>query len=388
VLGNVVTGRLRSLTRDLRSAMATLGGRSLSPVVRITERRAAPSPVASAPRSMRVARVVRETHDAVTLALEDVTGAPVPFAAGQFFTLFVPLPGGEIAKRAYSSSSSPLHGVSVTVKRVHGGRVSTHLVERARAGDVLDVLGPSGGFTPSPAGGPRRILLVGGGSGITPLMSIARTLLETEPQTRVALVYGNYALGDVIFRDALDAMVDEHAGRFVVRHVLERPGEGWTGGAGRLDGEALARELALLGEDARAASDCFLCGPDPMMRAARVCLEARGVAPASIHEERFVSAHAPSGPASGPQPVVVWRKGAERRFVVPAGRTVLESALDAGVAMPFSCTVGGCGACRVRVVDGDVAMDEPNCLSPEERASGHVLACSARPRGPCTLEVE
>jgi ferredoxin len=124
-----------------------------------------------------------------------------------------------------------------------------------------------------------------------------------------------------------------------------------------------------------------------MMRAARACLEGRGVPPARIREERFVSAHAAAAP-SGPQTVSVRLQGREERVVVPPGGTVLEAALEARVAMPFSCTVGGCGACRVRLVDGDLAMDEPNCLSPGERERGYVLACVSRPSGPCTVEVE
>ena len=382
--------RLRTLRRDLASAAASLVGRNPAPVLRTSPRRPFASPPAVAARPMRVARVVRETADAVTLVLEDPRGEPVRFAAGQFFTLRVPLGDGEVAKRAYSASSSPLDAgsVAVTVKRVAGGRVSTHLVERARAGDVLEIIGPSGSFTPAPAAGARVVVLVGGGSGITPLVSIARTLLATEPGTRLVLVYGNRAREDVIFFDALERLASEHAatGRFVVRHVLERPPPGWAGGSGLLDGDALARELDTAG-GAGASAEYYLCGPDPMMRAARACLEGRGVAPPRIREERFVSAHATAAP-SGPQPVRIRRPGGEERLVVAPGSTVLEAALDARVDVPFSCTVGGCGACRVRLVEGRVAMDEPNCLSPGERAQGYVLACVSRPAGPCTLEVE
>jgi ferredoxin len=124
------------------------------------------------------------------------------------------------------------------------------------------------------------------------------------------------------------------------------------------------------------------------MHAARALLAGRGVPHASIHEERFVSAHAPKSIAPpAAHTVTVRSRAGSRRLVVAPGRTVLEAAFDARVDMPFSCTVGGCGACRVRLVDGDVAMDEPNCLTPEERASGYVLACMSRPGGPCTLEV-
>ncbi|HEX3343146.1 MAG TPA: ferredoxin--NADP reductase [Polyangiaceae bacterium] len=383
---------LEQLRRDVVTAAGALVGRNPPPLVRVA---ATPSsPVAHTPdvRPMRVAHLVRETPDAVTVVLVHPGGEPVAFAAGQFFTLHVRLPDGDIARRAYSASSSPLDParVAVTVKRVAGGRVSTHFVERLREGDVIDVHGPSGSFTPAPARGPRRIVLVGGGSGITPLASIARTLLATEPDTRVVLVYGNRAREDVIFHDALHALAGEHpnAGRFVVRHVLESPPAGWSGGVGRLDGAALERELAGLGIADALPTEYYLCGPDPLMQAARTFLAGRGVAHASIHEERFVSAHAsPAAAPSAAHAVVVRSRAGVGRLVVPPGRTLLEAAFDARVDLPFSCTVGGCGACRVRLVDGDVAMDEPNCLTPEERAAGYVLACMSRPGSACTVEV-
>lgn len=383
--------RLRTLRRDLATAAAAFVGRNPPPLVRVVARKAsAAAAPAPSTRTMRVARLVRETADAVTIVLEDVGGEPVRFAAGQFFTLFVPL-GSEVARRAYSASSSPLEParVSVTVKRVKNGRVSTHLVENLCEGHVLEVLGPSGSFTPPSASGPRRIVLVGGGSGITPLMAIARTLLATEPETRVVLVYGNRAREDVIFHDALERLAADHAetGRFLVRHVLERPAPGWTGGVGLLDGQAMERAMATCGEP---AAEYFLCGPDPMMRAVRSHLAGRGVPHASIHEERFVSAHATSTASSTPpsaHDVRVRKAGAVHRLTVRPGSTVLEAAFEARVDMPFSCTVGGCGACRVRLVDGALSMDEPNCLSPEERAGGYVLACVSRPTADCTLEV-
>jgi ferredoxin-NADP reductase len=380
--------RLRSLRRDLAAVAATFTARPRPPVAPTS------SPASSlAPRHLRIARIVRETADAVSLVLEDPTGAPIPFSPGQFFTLHVPV-GGEIHKRAYSASSTALDAarVAVTVKRVASGRVSRHLVGHAHEGDVIDVLGPSGSFTPAPAQGPRLLVLVGGGSGITPLSSIARTLLASEPETRVALVYGNFALEDVIFKDSLDVLVGEHAhvpNRFRVRHVLEQPPPGWIGGTGRLDGPALERELDALADPDLLGAEYFLCGPAPMMAAARSCLEQRGVASSRIREERFVSAHAlPGARASTEAHEVILRlRDDERRVVVAGGRTILETALDAAIDMPFSCTVGGCGTCRVRLAAGSVTMDEPNCLSAEERAAGYVLACVSRPTSRCTLDV-
>jgi ferredoxin-NADP reductase len=338
---------------------------------------------------MRVRRVVRETADAVTLVLEDPTGLDVRFAPGQFFTLQLRI-DGEVVKRAYSASSSALHPatVSVTVKRVEGGLVSSHVVDRLREGDALEVLGPSGSFTPRPSASPRRLVLVGAGSGITPLASIVRTVLDSEPSTRMALVYGNRSAADAIFKDALDALAAERGAAFVVRHVLEHPPPGWDGGTGLLDGAALARELDGLGEADEPSTEYFLCGPAPMMSAARACLEGRGVEGDRIHEERFVSAHAaPATSAFAPQPVKVRLGVRAHDFVVPAGSTVLEAAIAAGVDMPFSCSVGGCGTCLVRLTEGQVEMDEPNCCTSTERAEGKVLACVSRPASPCSFEV-
>jgi ring-1,2-phenylacetyl-CoA epoxidase subunit PaaE len=338
-------------------------------------------------RKLRVAAVVRETADAVSLVFEDPGGVPIRFAPGQFFTLHVHI-GDEVHKRAYSASSSALDParVAVTIKRVHDGRVSRHLVANVQEGDLIEVHGPSGVFVPTSSSAPRTLVLVGGGSGITPLSSITRTLLASEPQTRIVLIYGNRGSDDIIFKAALEALAAEHAGRLTVRHVLQTPPPEWTGGSGLLDAVALGRELDALPKGSTAGAEYFLCGPAPMMASARACLEGRGVPATEIHEERFVSAHAAVGPKDA-QPITVHMSGEDYELVVPSGKTVLETALDAGVDMPFSCTVGGCGACRVLLTSGTVAMDEPNCLSPQERADGYVLACSSRPTSRCTFEV-
>lgn len=383
--------RLRTLRRNLAAVASAL----TRPPSKSGDAESAPAPKASAgatPRPMRIARIVRETQDAVSLVLEDPTGAPIVFSPGQFFTLHVPV-GGEVVKRAYSASSSALDRaqVSVTVKRVADGRLSRHIVGQANPGDMIEVLGPSGSFTPAPSKEPRLLVLIGGGSGITPLASITRTLLASEPDTRIALVYGNRSLEDVIFRDALDALEAEHASalpRLTIRHVLQDPPAAWAGGAGLLDGAALARELDALNEPGLRTAEYFLCGPAPMMAAARASLEARGIPAARIHEEKFVSAHAqPVAAGASSHEVTLNMRDGERRVVVQPGRTVLETALDAGIDMPFSCAVGGCGTCRVRLTAGSVSMDEPNCLSRDERASGYVLACVSRPTSPCTLDV-
>jgi ferredoxin-NADP reductase len=346
-----------------------------------------PSSSAIVVRKFRIAQVVNETPDAVSLVFEDPRGTPIRFAPGQFFTLHVRI-GTDVHKRAYSASSSALDPmrVAVTIKRVHDGLVSRHLVDTANEGDLIEVHGPSGVFVPTASNTPRVLVLIGGGSGITPLASITRTLLASEPETRIVLIYGNRTFEDIIFRTALEELVAEHAGRLTVRHVLQTPPPEWTGGSGLLDAVALGRELDALPRGTTEGAEFFLCGPAPMMASARACLESRGVPSGEIREERFVSAHAAAGPGEAQQ-VIVMISGEEREFTVPPGKTVLETALDLGIDMPFSCTVGGCGACRVLLTSGTVNMDEPNCLSPQERADGYVLACSSRPTSKCTFEV-
>ncbi len=345
------------------------------------------------PRTVRVARLVRETADAVTLVLEDVTGAAFQFAPGQFFTLIVPV-GGEVLRRAYSACTDAreTERVAITIKRVASGVVSNHVNDHVREGDLLQVLGPSGSFVAEPrAASERHLVLLAGGSGITPMMAIARTVLGEDPRARVTLVYGNRGHADVIFNDAIDELARTHGPRFVVRHVLSHPPAEWTGGVGMLEEHVVRAELDACDLDERASF--YLCGPEPMMRASRAALVARGVAGDRILEERFTMPHlrtrAANAPAMGPQLLTIRANGAGVREVyVAPEQTMLEAGLTAGVKMAYSCTMGGCAACKVRLCDGEVEMEEPNCLSTAERKQGYVLACVARVRSPATIALE
>ncbi len=336
-----------------------------------------------APRTVRVARVVRETPDAVSLVLEDPTGAPFQFTPGQFFTLILPI-GDSVLRRAYSvcSDARDKDRVAVAVKRVAGGLVSNHVNDNVREGDLLQVLGPSGSFVaPDAKGDARHLVLLAGGSGITPMMSIAKTTLATEPNARVTLVYGNRGRGDVIFHDAIAELAREHAGRFAVRHVLSAPPSGWRGGVGVLEERVVGAELDACGD--LAGATFFLCGPEPMMRATRAALAARGVADDRILEERFNTPHlrvrTAKDASAGPQLLTIRANGAGVREVyVAPEQTLLEAGLSSGVRMDYSCAMGGCGACKVRLCDGAVDMEEPNCLTSAERGQGYVLACVSR----------
>lgn len=385
--------RLRQLGRDLDMVRQRLRGNPPKATIdrpKRTRLAATPAPrKAIRPRPVVVTRVVRETPDAVSLFLTEEDGSPFEFVAGQFLSFDVEV-DGEVHRRAYSLATPPLDGrdAHVTIKRVDGGRVSNHLNDHAEAGMSLRVLGPSGAFTLEPDGCAQHLVLIAGGSGITPIAAIAEMALEAAPHARVTLLYGNRGETDVIFRERFDALAVRHPDRFRVEHVLESPSAAWTGARGRLDGPTTMERLAALGHtDAGCAY--YVCGPSGMMDAVREALLESGVDAGRIHEERFSRPEARTDGAVelGAHPVTLKADGRSLE-VVTDGQTILEAGLAAGLDMPFSCAMGGCAACKVKVTSGHVVMEEPNCLTRAERDEGYVLACVGRAGSPCTVEVE
>ena len=250
---------LDQLRRDVVFVRGRLAGVKPSPVIRGLRYRpgadelAAVPRAAAAPRELVVARVVRESPDAVTLVLEDPHRSPLTFSPGQFFTVLTSI-DGETVPRNYSASNTPggreLH---LTIKR-----------KRSKPGARLRALRPPGAGVAAPATGPRRLVLHGGGVGVTPLASILRAVLASEPHAEVALVYGNRREQDIVFAGELEALAREHRGRFTVVHVLEQPPEGWDGEVGRLDRATTSRVLDALAIAAAPGAEFFVCGPDGM----------------------------------------------------------------------------------------------------------------------------
>lgn len=350
-------------------------------------------PRASARRWTRAARpdllhqraqvrcIVKETDQAVTITLAPVNDLPPDVQAGHFLTLIADIDGRPV-KRAYSLSALPRDGTFiVTSKLVAGGVMSTYLNACLREGDWLQFAGPSGDFV-LPAQAPDHYMFAAAGSGITPMMAMLEQLLERERRpTPITVFYGNRSEQDILFRKRLDDWATRHE-KLRVRYVLSKPAKGWNGDRGRISAEDL-RDAA-----SGAAVQYFLCGPNDFNESLRRQLAALGVAQRGIASEQFTTLARESRPhPKEPHPVVFRLDGIEKEVTVRPAETLLEAGLRVGLSLPFSCTMGGCGHCKVKVLSGDVATDTPNCLSEPEHVAGYALACCARPHSRAVIEL-
>ncbi|MDE0853411.1 MAG: ferredoxin--NADP reductase [Nevskia sp.] len=333
-------------------------------------------------RRAQVRRIIKESDDATSIVLVPDSKVSETVRAGQFLTLIAQIDGRAV-KRAYSLSELPKSGtLTVTSKRVEGGVMSAYLNTRLREGDWIQFAGPSGDFV-LPAQTPAHYVFAAAGSGITPIMAMLEQLLEQEhSRTPITVIYGNRREQDILFRERLDAW----SGRYKslsVRYLLSKPAKDWSGGRGRISADVL--------RDAAPGTGAlyFLCGPDDFNSSLREELVALGVPKQAIASEQFTTLARESRPhPKDPHPVMFRVGGSEREVTVRPGETLLEAGLKAGVALPFSCTMGGCGHCKIKVLDGDVATDAPNCLTEPERQAGYALACCAYPHRQATVTVE
>jgi ring-1,2-phenylacetyl-CoA epoxidase subunit PaaE len=340
---------------------------------------------------LKVAEVRRETPDAVSIVLEppaEVRDA-FGFEAGQHLTLRREI-GGQEVRRNYSLCVAPSEGrLRIGIKQMPGGCFSAFANTELKAGDVLEAMPPHGSFTwKFAADARRRYLAIAGGSGITPILSLMKTALQTEPGSRFALFYGNRASASIMFLEEMAALKDRFIDRLQVFHFLEEEAEEIELFNGRLDAAKCAEALDAL-VDAAGLDAAFLCGPEPMMQAAEAALLARAVPAERIRIERFTTGE-PSAERSAAAEALV-RKAAGlkmtvqldgRRFAVtfdPEKGSILESVRAAGYSAPFACKGGVCATCRAKVAAGKVEMKANYALSPEEVAEGYVLTCQAAP---------
>ncbi|GAA2154016.1 ferredoxin--NADP reductase [Actinomadura napierensis] len=323
----------------------------------------------------RVVEVVRETPDANSLVLEPMEGDGGRFAyrPGQFLTVRVPAGDGWVA-RSYSLCSSPVcdERLKVTVKRVAEGIGSNWICDNVAAGDVLEVLRPAGTFTPHSLD--ADLLLVAGGSGITPVMSILKSVLAGGTGT-VTLLYANRDERSVIFAEELRALTEEHGERLTVVHWLESVQGLPTPAAFH----SLARHFT--------GREAFVCGPGMFMDMAEAALTGLGM---RVNVERFFSlagdpfeepdADPPTeADEAGVAEIEVEIDGETQTVPWPKSQLLLDALLRAGVDAPFSCREGNCSACACVALEGEVALDANSVLDEQDLADGLILACQARP---------
>jgi len=342
---------------------------------------------------LEVAEVVAETAEASSIRF-DVPPELVEtfkFKPGQHLTLKAEIEGEEV-RRNYSLCVAPQDDeVKVTVKRIAGGLFSNWANDHIGPGDRLDVMPPHGSFTRDFApGAANHYVGFAGGSGITPVMSLLKTALLTEPHSRFTLLYGNRDSQSVIFLDALAKLKNRFMDRLEVHHFLAEEAEDIALFNGMLDRDKCDEILDHLVDPADPAA-FFICGPGPMMDAAEEALRARGVGRERIHLERFTADRPPEALQAqlealsrdaGGAAMLVTLDGRKRRvpFDAAAGN-ILDSARAAGLPAPFACKAGVCATCRARVVSGEVEMAARYGLTDEEVAAGYVLTCQSVPKG-------
>ncbi|OLT29634.1 phenylacetic acid degradation protein [Nocardiopsis sp. CNR-923] len=335
---------------------------------------------------LRVAGVERLCDDAVAVTFDvpDHLAEEYAFAAGQSLTLRRVVDGVE-ERRSYSICSAVGQAPRVGVRLVPGGLFSSWLVDEVRPGQEIEVGAPTGRFCPDLTASGRHVM-VAAGSGITPMLSMAASLLRGT-DSHVVLLYGNRRSDTVMFADDLADLKDAFGPRFELVHVLSREPREAELFTGRLDAAKL-EELLDTVVAADAADHWWLCGPYEMVTDARTVLRQRGVPDGRVHQELFfVEGDEPppqvrheepgvDGPASE---VTVVLDGRTTTLTLPRGVPVLDAAQRYRPDLPFACKGGVCGTCRVRVCDGSVRMRRNYALSEEEVEAGYALSCQALP---------
>jgi 3-ketosteroid 9alpha-monooxygenase subunit B len=334
---------------------------------------------------LRVAKVVQETPDTRSYVLVPTDGDShlFDYRPGQFCTFRVTV-GDEELLRCYSMSSAPETDaeLTVTVKRMPEGRVSGWLHDNVAEGDVVEATRPAGAFCIRDHD--RPIVAFAGGSGITPVMSITKSVLASTDRP-VRLLYANRDRDAVIFHDQLDELASRHGARLDVQHHLDSEG-------GYLDGVAVRDFIGQQHE-----ADFYLCGPTPFMDLVERVLADLGIDDDQIFIERFVNDDArprSEAGASGedavvPDEVTIILKGKRHTVAYRPGDTLLDTARRGGLSAPFSCEAGECATCMAFLKEGAATMRVNNALDDDEVEEGWVLTCQARPNSTAlTIEYE
>ncbi|MCB9353091.1 MAG: phenylacetate-CoA oxygenase/reductase subunit PaaK [Lewinellaceae bacterium] len=342
---------------------------------------------------LRIRELHRETADTVSISFEVPAELrePFRFIQGQHLNIRTEIDGEEV-RRSYSiCTGTHEQDLRVAVKKVDAGLFSTFANEILQAGDTLDVMPPQGHFYTELDPGHRNLYVAfAAGSGITPVMSILKTTLVQEPQSRFILFYGNRGFDHIIFREQLEALKNLYPDRLAVHHVLSRESLGSDLFAGRMDADK-CRSYGRLLFRAADVDAYFICGPEEMTFEMKRTLEEMSVDPKKIHFELFTTAgmqKRTTAPRMATDPknildasVTVIQDGMQIDFQLTSdGSSLLDAAMRAGADLPFSCKGGVCSTCKAKILEGEVDMEVNYGLEPEEVEAGFILTCQSHPR--------
>jgi ring-1,2-phenylacetyl-CoA epoxidase subunit PaaE len=329
--------------------------------------------------SLFVKQIKPEGEGAKTFIFGRTDGKQLTYKAGQFLTFLISLHGHEV-RRSYSMSSAPDvdEDPSITVKRIPNGEISRYWIDTVQVGDTFETLPPSGKFTMDENGSDRDIILIGAGSGITPLFSLLKHTLAKNTSNRVTLIYASRNTKNTLFWDEIEAWRKRHPEQLKVIHIHSQPSEEWNGLRGRINNTRLEHLINTSLQFDRKEARFFICGPFDLMRSTEITLHFLGFTNAQIRKENFVITSPPPPPIeSFPHKILLHFREQIHHLLVPAHTTVLEAALAAGIRLPYSCKGGRCATCAGICKTGKLHMSVNEVLTDRDLKDGWILTCSA-----------
>ncbi len=340
--------------------------------------------------TLQVKEVRRETPDCVSIAFDipEEILQQFAFEAGQNITIKKVIDGEEV-RRSYSICSAPFENeLRVAVKKVEGGKFSGFANDFLKPGDTLDILPPTGKFnTKLDAKNSKQYLAFAAGSGITPVISIIKTTLQTEPASSFTLVFGNRGRHSIIFFEELEALKNKYLQRFNFINILSREKTEAPVNSGRINTEKLTQLDKLI--DYKNTDELFICGPEEMIFSVKNFLENAGIDKKKIHFELFTTpgqknivARKATTESAGPSSkITVILDGRSFDFTLGFDSdSILDAALQQGADLPFACKGGVCCTCKAKLLEGEVEMDVNWGLEHEELEQGFILTCQSHPK--------
>ena len=336
--------------------------------------------------NLKVSEVRRETEDTVSVAFEIPADlkADYQFFAGQYLTLKTIINGEEI-RRSYSLCSSPVEGEwRVAIKQITDGKFSTFANQSLKTGDQIEVMTPTGGFHVEPkSDNTKSYVLFAAGSGITPIISIAKTILEAEPNSDVTLFYGNKGFANIIFREEIEGLKNKHMNNLRVVHVLSRESLGNKIQKGRIDAQKIEDLFNAFLKETE-IDEVFVCGPEEMILNVKGFFTEK-TNTKKVHFELFTTSESNKPKVESNEPAIA----ANVQVIIDGdtldvamsseGESILDAAYKAGGDLPFACKGGVCCTCKAKILEGSARMDVNYALEPDEVEAGYILTCQAHP---------